>query len=226
MGKDASSTEDVKDQETDEVEDTENAETTEEPIVEAEETEEAEAEVEEEKEETRENSRIRELVEEKNALSRAVDALSQRQAPVKEEQEETEEEIDPTVKKHFERKLAKKEQEFGAVVTSMAEKMDDLESRSTIPDYAKNKSMIEAEKNQYGKDTGRWISRFQAYANLLAKGKLDAPARKQKGPVLNKKKTRQVTETKSQSSSKSSSQKAFKDMTMQEKEAKLEGVKF
>lgn len=211
------------------VKETEVVETTEvNPEETPEEVEAAQVEDESEDKPSRAEARIRELDDEKNAYKRALDLLTSRfpAAPPQVVTEEPEEEIDPAVSKKLKKELAKKDQEYGAVVTSMAEKMDDLESRDTIPNYKQNKAAIEAYKNEYVNTHGRWISRWQAYANLVALGKIEAPKKADSKPTVNRAKTRVVTETKTNSGSRPAGQKAFAQMSLAEKEEYLKDKSF
>lgn len=179
--------------------------------------------------ETRENERIRSLVEDKNALQKMVDILTER-VPVKTNTtqnvvvEEEDPDLDPVVSKAIKKESARKDREYGGVVSAMGEKLDDLESRDTVPNYKQNKQLIETYKTDYTNRTGRWITRYQAYAYLLADGKIKAP--KEKEVVVNREKTKVVTETKTSSGGRSASAKEFSKMSLAEKEAYLENKPF
>lgn len=217
----------MEEKETEEVEETENAEVeTGEESVEEENTESTEEENEEieeepEHEEAVPYDRFSEVNESNKVLQKAVDLLSSRLAPKQED--EPEPDVDEDTKKAIEFYRNKDRKQYETVIGRMFEETDELKAAIRIPGYSDPKSKI-AEKieaiRRQAASQNQFMNREQAYTYLVGSGAIK-PAKKQ--PVIEKKKPKVVTESKSMASA-AAKGSASKNSTSVEK--RLEGKSF
>jgi len=219
---------DVKDEQ-EESSDDEETEEGEEVVVDEEGNEE---EVEEEEEEQSvPYARFKEVTEQNAILKKLSDTLATRQPSTPAQQRQAVDNLakiqDPEVREAIAAELRQKEEGFTGILGQLADKLDEANARIAIPNYGKVKNHIEELKNEWA-NRGQYLKREDAYAILKSQGIIkDTPKSATSKPktVIQKQKVRVVTE-KSGVDNRQPTKKAFKELSLPEKEKALENVKF
>lgn len=212
-------TEEVEEKEESEVGETEDVEESGTEATEEENPEEGTEEV--EHEQTVPYDRFSEVNESNKVLQKALDLVSSRLAPKQEE--EPEPEVDEDTKKAIEFFRSKDRKQFETAYGRLFEETDDLRASIRIPGYSDPKTKI-ADKidavRRQAASQGQFMNREQAYTFLVGQGAITPP---KKQTVVEKKKTKVVTESKSMAGS-TAKGSASKNSTSVEK--RLEGKSF
>lgn len=179
-----------------------------------------EAEEESEHEESVPYARFSEVNESNKVLQKALELVSSRVAPKQED--EPEPEVDEDTKKAIEFYRNKDRKQYETAIGRMFEETDELKASIKIPGYSDPKSKIAEKIEQVRRQAAsqnQFMNREQAYTYLVGSGAIK-PAKKQ--PVIEKKKTKVVTESKSMASA-AAKGSASKNTSV---EKRLEGKSF
>ena len=210
--------------------DAEKNESVEEEVVE----EEAEVE-QEEVHESRENERIRDLVETVNRQQRILEAMVLKQNGPKEEDDPEIE--DPEVAKIVQRKLTRAQQAFQQQLGQVAEENDAIRfdrvlEKEGVEDGTPEHTRITSKLQQFREDhaqQGHYFKRADAYAMMKSQGKL-APAKPKKPvkqvTVVKSKPHVAINRTTNKSNKADTNKMQFKTLSLSDKEKALENVKF
>lgn len=195
----------------------ENLDVTEEEEVE-EETEEEEV----ERKPSRAESRIRELIVERDAYQRMAEAR-----PVAARREEKEEELpamDPEVEQAVNARINRVQLAHQRQLGQIVEQLDEAKAETSIPDYKKVKTILNDFREKKA-EQGVYFTRQEAYELLSGRGDITAPRSVKKVTVI-KSKPKVGIERKTSQQTKVSGKKSFANMTFEEKEKHLENQAF
>lgn len=212
-------------------EDDPDVETIEEEVVE-EETEETK---DDDAPESRENERIRDLVETVNRQQKLLEAMVLKQHGPK---DEADPEIDdPEVAKIVQQKLTRAQQAFQQQLGQVAEENDAIRfdrvlEKEGVEEGTPEHARITTKLQQYREDQaqqGHYFKRADAYAMLKAQGKLAVAKPKKpvkKVTVVKNKPNVVINRNTNKSNKPDTNKKNFKQLPLSEKEKALENIKF
>jgi pyruvate/2-oxoacid:ferredoxin oxidoreductase alpha subunit len=175
--------------------------------------------------------RFQSVTDEKNTYKKLVETLSsqlgQRQNVV---QEEELPELDPETEKAVNARLARQQNAHNTQIGLVLDQVDEVKAHNTIPNYDKPavRDQIEELRREYY-NRGQYLNRKDAYGILIGQGILKSPSKitkSEKVVVVNKQKPAAVAETRSTAKGTNAGAKAFKDMSLSEKEKALENKQF
>lgn len=212
--------EDVKEEDSEEVE-----ESTEEEVGEDEEDV-----VEESEEDTtssvRENERVRELVAERNAW-RDLAQENNRRPSRETREEEVLPELDPELEAAVNARVKRETKQLETFIGKTLEELDEVKASSRIPDYEKVAEAVDAYRKRSYRN-GQFYTRLQAYNQMVGEGLIKRPSETKKKTVIKKSKPKFAAERKSaQATTRGKpASKDFKNLSLKDKEKKLENVVF
>ena len=170
---------------------------------------------------TRAESRIQELVAERDAYRRMAEARSS--ATRSTESEEALPEMDPEVEKAVNARLNRVQLQHQRQLGQIVEQLDEAKAETSIPEYAKIKTKINDFRERKA-EQGVYFTRQEAYELLTGRG--DVKPKTTKKVTVVKSKPKVGIERKTSQQTKVSSKKAFANMTFEEKEKYFEDKTF
>jgi hypothetical protein len=199
-----------------------------ESLVEEEEVEEEEEDVRPSKS-SRANTRIRELVAERDAFRElALERKENTRSTSVEKDAELPAFDDPSVEAAVEARVSKRTKQLEAYIGQTLEDLDELKASSKIPDYEKVADKVQTYRERsYRK--GQFLNRTQAYKLMVADGLIVPPKKVTSKTVVrksNKPKAGIVKKSAEATSRGKATSKDFRTLSIEDKEKKLKDVAF